>query len=412
MLSTFRAVAALSLAALTAACASGPETVEKAPPPSAETAQLIPKSGSGAGSGDRNLYVDRKTGLDVEILDYADLTGWADDDHGAALFAFRRSCAKIRALRSDAPIGGFAGGRADWLDVCHAADRLNPSAMRAFLEVGFTPVRLDPDNAGKATSYYEPIFRASRQPTDRYRHPIYRTPPEVEGGAEGYGVRSANGDLRPFATRGEIDAGALKGRGLEIAYLADPVDLFFLHIQGSGRLEYRDGSAERIGFAAKNGHPYASVAQAMVRRGWARPGQASADYIRAFYRQDPERGREALAANRSYIFFRPLDGLDDRAGPIGALGVQLTDGRSIAVDRDYTPLGAPVWVSTQGPELDGARLVVAQDTGSAIKGPQRIDYYWGSGADAGDRAGRVNQPATVAVLLPNALLARLTGAGS
>ncbi len=403
-----RSAGALAAVFLAAACATGPEVTDedRAPAPSVAGApQLTPKDDA---SG-RRLYVDRKTGLDVEILTYDDLPGWTLDDHAAALPAFRRSCAPI--LRGARP-GGFAGAAEDWRKTCAAASTLTPPAMRAFLEIGFTPVRLAPGTEGLATSYYEPVLDARRAPDGRFQHPVYRKPPELDGGAEGYGVRQPDGSLKPFLTRSEIDAGALAGRGLEIAYLADPVDLFFLHIQGSGLLRFRDGETLRVGFAAKNGHPYASVAEAMTARGWARPGQASADYIREFYRRDPARGREALAANKSYIFFTPLDGLEASAGPVGALGVQLTDGRSIAVDRAFVPLGAPVWLITEGGGLSTNRLVVAQDTGSAIKGPQRLDYFWGTGDEAGARAGRVKQPATLTMLLPNALLARLIGAGA
>ena len=227
-----------------------------------------------------------------------------------------------------------------------------------------------------------------------------------------YGIVK-NGRLVPYLTRKQVDEGALDGRGLELAYLDDPVDAFFLQIQGSGRLDWVEGGTARAGFAGKSGHPYKSVARAMIDKGWATASTASAGRIRTFVRDNPVQGRVLLQENPSFVFFRLIEGLDDDAGPVGALGAQLTAGRSVAVDRRFTPLGAPIWLEASGPEGPIRRLTVAQDVGSAILGAQRADYYWGSGDAAGALAGRMrDRDGRVTMLLPNELARRLVAPSS
>ncbi|MEL6978227.1 MAG: MltA domain-containing protein [Pseudomonadota bacterium] len=341
-----------------------------------------------------------------DVLSFDALAGWAEDDHGAALIAFQRSCARLKDLKRTSVLGAYAGRIDDWRPSCDAAATVNGDAARAFFELAFTPVRIRGDGSSKITAYYEPVIEARLQPSGRFQHPIYAKPPELGFRSGRYGVLR-DGRVAPFATRGEIQRGALDGRGLEIAYLADPVEVFFLHIQGSGQLRFGDGRTVRVGFAAKNGHPYRSAAQEMIRRGHATASTASQARISAFVAANPREGLDVLAANPSYIFFRELSGLDPNAGPVGALGVQLTAGRSIAVDRRYAPFAAPVWLESPGPDGPIRRLVIAQDTGSAIKGAQRADYFWGTGAKAGEKAGKVNHPGAITVLLPNATLQRL-----
>lgn len=358
-------------------------------------------------SAELQIYEAPNVPISFQRVPYSSLEGWREDDHGAALRAFRRSCKKLRKLRKTTILGGLASRIADWLPSCEAADEVSPGAARAFFELAFSPIRIAPNDTAKITSYYEPEINASRRPTGRFVHPIYAKPREVTFKNGKYGVVSG-GRTRPFLSRGDIYAGKLRGRGLEIAYLADPVELYYLQIQGSGRLRFPDGTSLRVGFAAKNGHPYKSAAQAMINRGLISRGRASEANISAYVAKNPRLGMEMLAANPSYIFFRELPALDPKAGPVGALGIQLTAGRSIAVDRRYNPLAAPVWLDAPAPGGRIRKLVVAQDTGSAIKGAQRADYFWGTGAEAGQAAGKVNYPGTLTVLLPTATVQRLT----
>jgi membrane-bound lytic murein transglycosylase A len=201
-------------------------------------------------------------------------------------------------------------------------------------------------------------------------------------------------------TRGELEEqDLLSGRGLELAYAADPVDVFFLQIQGSGRLRLTDGSLMRVGFAAKNGHDYSSVGQEMVRRGLYQPHQVSAQRIKAWVRANGEAGRQLLHHNKSFVFFREVSQVPAHLGPLGAMNRSITPRRTLAVDPTYTPLGAPVWIEKDGRD-PMRRLMVAQDTGSAIKGAQRADIFYGTGDAAGQKAGRVRDPGRMIVLLP------------
>lgn len=378
-----------------------------------DKADTVPYSHPSAGRAPApGRYVDSKTHASIDVVPHGDLSGWAEDDHLEALDAFLVTCDRIDALPDQSTLGGVGGAVADWRGPCEASRLVSVSQAREFFETWFTPMRIDAGDRGLVTAYFEPTLRASRTRSGAYQYPVYRTPSELERDGASYGRRMADGALSPYFSRGEIDAGALEGRGLEIAYLDDAVDNFFLHIQGSGRLTMLDGEAVRVGFAAKNGWPYRSVGQEMLRRNLAPDGDASADGIRRFYRADPVSGRALLAKNPSYIFFRELDGLDTTAGPVGAFGVQLVAGRSLAVDRRFTPFGAPVWLETDSPTGPIRKLMAAHDTGSAIVGSQRADYYWGSGDEAGRLAGRMKHPGALTVFLPNAVAQRVVGATS
>ena len=305
------------------------------------------------------------------VLSFDDLDGWAEDDHEAALAAFRETCPDLEGP--------------NWPGVCALAFDLPPGAARAFFEALFRPVVAE-DGAALLTGYYEPELMGSRRRTARFRVPLHRRPPEVPEG-------------RPWLTRREIErGGALRGRGLEIAWVEDPVDALFLGIQGSGRVRLEEGGTLRLGYGGFNGHARRSIGAEMVRRGILEPGGASAAAIRGWVREHPRRGRELLRHDPSYVFFREVTGLSDDRGPLGAMLRPVTAGRSAAVDPAHVPLGAPV-----GGE-DGAeplrRLMVAQDTGSAIRGPGRADLFYGTGAAAGRRAGRVRDPGRIVMLLP------------
>lgn len=309
----------------------------------------------------------------AQMLDFESLSGWRDDDHAAALETFLATCDLI-----DQP---------DWKPVCAlAADvpKDGPSA-RAFFELFFKPVKVGEPPA-LFTGYYEPELNGSPVRTPRFAWPIYRKPPEVRDGQQ-------------WHPRSVIESGILAGRGLEIAWLDDPVDVFFLHIQGSGRIRMPDGKIIRVGYAGRNGHAYRSIGHELVRRGIYSVDQVSAQVISAWVRRNPGAGQDLLNHNPSYVFFRKLADLPADKGPIGAMGRSITALRSLAVDPDYTQLGAPVWIEKAG----GAplrRLMVAQDTGGAIKGAQRADIFFGTGDQAGESAGTVKDAGRMVLLVP------------
>lgn len=307
---------------------------------------------------------------DTHTLSFAGIPGWAEDDHRAALAAFIASCPTV----SDPA----------WQAACAAAP--DETDARGFFERYFRPSLVGNGKPTLFTGYYEPEFVASPVPTARFAFPIYRTPPELRPGAVWF-------------DRATIESeGLLRGRGLELAWLADPVDVFFLQVQGSGRLLMPDGHVLRVGFAAKNGQPYRSVGMELVRRGLYQPSQVSAHTIRTWVDSNPEAGRQLLWTNPSFIFFQRVD-VPAALGPLGALHLPVTPGRSLAVDPAVVPLGAPVWVETSGnPPLH--RLMVAQDIGTAIKGPGRADVFIGSGFRAGEIAGRMHDDGRMIVLLP------------
>lgn len=306
----------------------------------------------------------------VTLLDFTDLPQWAQDDHAAALDAFLVTC------------GDMTGD--DWQALCSVAR--NTDDARSFFELFFRPVLIEDGEPALFTGYFEPELRGARNRYPGYDHPIYAVPEDLPQG-------------RPWFTRREIDQGALADRGLELAWLTDPVDLFFLQVQGSGRIRLDDGSLMRVGYGGFNGHTYSSVGRELVARGIFEPHQVSADVIRAWVARNPDEGRELLWTNKSYVFFREVSEVPPDRGPLGAMNRSVTAMRTVAVDPDYVPLGAPVWIETRGADpLD--RLMIAQDTGSAIKGAQRADIFVGTGREAGRRAGRMMDPGRLIVLLP------------
>lgn len=310
----------------------------------------------------------------AQVLTFDDLDGWAEDDHRAALIAFRETCPKL--------------DDADWRPLCRlAADAGDsPAAARQFFELFFRPVLVG-DPPALFTGYYEPELAGSPHRTPRFSTPIYARPPEVQDGVQ-------------WLSREQIEtSGALRGRGLEIAWIEDPVDAFFLQIQGSGRIRMTDGRVVRVGYAGRNGHPYRSVGQEMIRRGTHSPDQVSAQSISAWVRANPAQGRALLHHNPSYVFFRVLRDLPAEKGPIGAMGRPITTLRSVAIDPAFVPLGAPVWIEKEG-RNPIRRLMVAQDTGGAIKGAQRADIFYGTGPAAGEAAGTIKDGGRLVQLLP------------
>jgi membrane-bound lytic murein transglycosylase A len=364
-------------------------------------------------SGDRMI---------LEPAAFADLRGWREDAAEAAVPAFLRSCERLAALPDGAGLGQpWAGTAGDWKDACAAAARLprgNRGAARRFFETRFRPwaVRNHRNPFGLFTGYYEPLLRGSRKRYGRYTVPIYTRPPElvmVDLGrfrADLKGKRIAgrveDGSLVPFADRRQIEAGALAGRKLEIVWVDDPVDAFFLHVQGSGRVRLAEGGELRVGYAAQNGHPYTAIGRELIDRGEIEAGEVSLQSIRAWLAAHPGEARELMESNPSYVFFQEIAG----DGPLGAEGVPLTPGRSLAVDLAYLPLGVPLWLASGVPsprevEADRRlrRLMVAQDTGGAIRGVVRGDVFWGFGDEAEALAGRMKHRGRYWVLLPQAL---------
>ncbi|WP_412551331.1 murein transglycosylase A [Shimia sp. MIT910701] len=307
----------------------------------------------------------------MKILSFDDLDGWAADDHEAARQVFLNTCVDF-----DAP---------DWQTLCAAATGIEDA--RKFFELLFRPVLIEEkDKSALFTGYFEPELDGSLTPSGRYRFPVYKMPREAKGGQ--------------WLTRREIEtSGALQGRGLEIAWVDDSVELFFLQIQGSGRIRLPNGSYIRVGYGGANGHKYRSVGAELVRRGVYNAHQVSAQVIKNWVKRNPVDGAELLRHNDSFVFFREVNRVPAHKGPLGAMNRSITAMRSVAVDPKFTPLGAPVWV-----EKDGAgplrRLMIAQDTGSAIKGAQRADIFFGTGDEAGKAAGTLKDPGRMVVLLP------------
>lgn len=341
------------------------------------------------------------------------LPGWANDDHEAALTAFRRTCvaATARAPRSRA--SGVDG--ATLAQICEELALNPPVSARTFFEAYFTPHRIEA--AGLLTGYFEPQVAASFTRTEQYQHPIYARPAdlvELPGPANRYGIgedvtwgRQVASGYQAFPDRQSIMTGALEGQGLELAYLADPVDVFFIHIQGSARLAMTDGSVQRINFAGKSGHAYTPIGRTLVQQGAMELEDVTMDSLRGWLQAaQPEERQSVLATNRSYIFFTLNEDDAPDTGPTAAAGVPLTPGRSLAVDRHLHTFGTPVFVTSDdalpGDSEPLNRLMIAQDTGSAIVGPARGDIFVGSGDEAGRIAGQVNQPVSFTILVPRA----------
>jgi membrane-bound lytic murein transglycosylase A len=355
----------------------------------------------------------------LTTIDYTQIAGWRADDHALAFAAFLRSAHRIvetppKRRHPAVDLDALA-------DVARRAIGSGPAtadAARRFFEEHFRPARIDAD--GFVTGYYEPELTASPVRTGEFTVPLYRRPPDLIDIDDGnrpagwdlqirFGRRSDAG-IEPYFDRAAIDGGALAGQGLELAWLADPVDAYFVHIQGSARLRMAGGDMMRVAFDGKSGHAYTSIGRLAIERGYLSAAAADKAGLETWLRQNPQDGRDLMHQNHSHIFFRRTPQITPEEGPVGAAGVPLTGGRSLAVDRTLMTFHTPVWVDAAGvPDPDapaGAaathlrRLMIAQDTGSAIVGPARGDLFFGSGKEAGTRAGRVRQSATMTLLLP------------
>ena len=381
-------------ALLLSACAVQPESPVPAPkpvPPVTRPPVLIPTPAT--------AYPTLKP------VEWNTLAAWQGDTTSEAWGAFLLGCSTLKKQSA-------------WQAACNDAAALpapDDAAARAFFEQRFQlhqATQEDGSAEGLVTGYYEPLLKGDRVRTERARYPLYAVPADlvtvdlasVHPELKNLRLRGrlVGNKLVPYPTRKDIEAAAHGNgfKGKPIAWTEDPVDLFFLQIQGSGRIELPDGSHMRVGYADQNGHPYKSIGKLLVERGELKLEQASMQGIKNWGMQNPDKLPELLASNPSFVFFRELpNGL---SGPLGALGIPLTGGRSIAVDPRFIPLGAPVFLATTQPNstLPLNKLVMAQDTGGAIRGGVRADVFWGFGDAAGELAGRMKQRGMMWVLLP------------
>ena len=377
-------------------------------------------------------------GAAYKVVAHQTLPQWPQQNFSSSLRAFQLGCGRLKAQPA-------------WQNVCAQAAQTpaNDAAAKAFFEQYFTPWQVSGNGqlGGTITGYYEPVLHGDVKQTAKARFPIYGVPNDFvsvdlpanlrnskavvrvqqtgpnSGSINAAGAYSADlskfpisertralkgrfagGQFVPYYTRTQINGGALNGKAPILSYADDPVELFFLHIQGSGRLKTPSGQYVRLGFADKNEYPYVSIGRYMADKGYLPLGQTTMQGIKAYMQQNPQKLAEVLGQNPSYIFFRQLPGNDE--GPIGALGTPLLGGYAGAVDRHYITLGAPLFVATTHPVSNFAhnRLLMAQDTGSAIKGAVRVDYFWGYGDEAGNVAGKQKHTGYVWQLLPNGVL--------
>ncbi|BCR06114.1 membrane protein [Desulfuromonas versatilis] len=365
-----------------ASCTLAPEVAPPAPPP-----PPVPQ-----------VVVPALTPVPWELVD-----GWPDPEPGPALEAFLKSCQGLKS-------------RPQFQSACSAAKAVNvvdPGAVQRFFEQYFTPHQVrnvDGTGSGLITGYYVPELKGSRMPTARHKYPLYGLPDDLlvidlrsvypELGDYRLRGRVVGRKVVPYWDRTVIDGPQQPLAGKELFWVEDPVELFFLHIQGSGRISLPGGEKIMLNYADQNGHPYRSIGKLLLERGAMTRDQMSMQNIKEWARQNPESVAGLLGENPSYVFFRELD--PGVQVPPGALGVPLTPGRSLAVDPRTIPLGAPVFIATTWPGGGGPlrRLMAAQDTGGAIKGRVRADFFWGLGEEAGSYAGRTKQAGWLWVLLP------------
>jgi membrane-bound lytic murein transglycosylase A len=347
-------------------------------------------------------------------LDFESLAGWVDDDHQAAFCAFERSAQAIGAGRTE-PRPAQPAPPKLIANACAAlcADTKAERDARRFFETGFRPFRVVPENSrGFLTGYYEPCVPASRVETEEFRWPILARPtdlvtfgldpPRIGFPKDLTGARRlSDGSLVPYADRGQIEA----ERRNPIVWVRDAVEAFLIQVQGSAQVEFPDRSRARLAYDGRNGLPYASIGKILIEAGEIAEGAMSLASLKAWLRRDSAHGLEVMRRNRSFVFFKLVDDFDPELGPIAGAGVPLTPLRSIAVDRTVWAYGLLFWIDAELPWADETprsfrRLMIAQDTGSAIVGPARADLFFGSGDKAGARAGAIRHRAEFIVLLP------------
>jgi membrane-bound lytic murein transglycosylase A len=380
------------------------------------------------------LYESRGPGpLTLSSATFSDLPEWSTNDPRPAIAAFRRSCAAILQKPPSQKMGGegYAGTAGDWMAVCsHIPNAQTEEGARRWLEANFTPVLVaaGSDTNGLFTGYYEPELRGSETAHGDYREPVYARPDDlidVDLGdfrdalkGERIAGRVDGKRLVPYATRAEIDAQGLKHSRV-LFYAPDPVAVFFLHIQGSGRVKLDDGRALRVAYDGQNGQPYTPIGRSLIEQGAIDKEHMSMQAIRTWMLANPKMARAVMETDKSFVFFKTLPVGDPSLGADGAQGVPLTPGASLAVDPRVHAFGVPMFVTAQAPadnpdqgEVAFNRLLVAQDMGGAIRGAVRGDVYWGYGSHAESLAGRMKSEGKLYVLLPKALAARATKAQS
>ncbi len=415
-----RAVFAMMASLMLAGCAGTKPTPGPSGPsgssgtvgtsPSASTVQTIQPSRPPVVSPVRPGTVPATPSL-AKRFTFDSIPGWTEGDHAPVLASLKIACERIGDRAADQAIGGTVmngepifGRGSDWRPICDDAKRANSRRARAFFEQWFEPVSIN--GAGEAeaalfTAYFEPELRGSRIRGGPYQHPIYAKPSDLSA-------------RTPYFTRAQIQNGALAGKALELFWVDDPVEAFFLEIQGSGRVRLPNGQVARVGFAGKNGHSYKAIGRTLVEWNELALGQVSAQSIKDWIRANPARRDELLATNESYVFFieRPELAADPSLGPIGTFGQPLPAMRAIAVDRRHYALGIPFWIDFNSPVGPMQRLVIALDTGGAIKGAKRADFFFGSGNGPGEAAGKTNTRGRLIALAPTAALRRVFKAGS
>jgi peptidoglycan lytic transglycosylase A len=358
-----------------------------------------------------------------EPLEWQALDGWAGDDHAAAFATFLTSCRKLGGSRQlSAELARVSRGLREVCRRAEAAVPLDDGGARRFFETNFRPVRIVKlgDSQGFVTGYYEPVVAGSTVATAEFTAPLYRRPSDLvtpdsrtlgdDVALNGLKVGRLAGPGRvvPYYTRGEIEDGALKAEHLEICWLRNEVDVLFAQIQGSARIDLQNGSMLRVNYDGYNGWPYTPIGRVLIDRGYMTKDQVSMQHIREWASAHAGSASDVVRQNKSYVFFK-VTGLSSEDEPEGAEGVPLAPGRSIAVDRSLHAYGTPFFIDADLPIADGRaptkfqRLVIAQDTGSAIVGPARADIYFGAGRDAARIAGRIKSHAQIIMLLPRAL---------
>lgn len=366
----------------------------------------------------------QKEELTLRAVPYGQLDGWQRDDMRGSVRAFQRSCRAMVRRSDDRGVGPDArmGTIGQWRGACETAlaldaDTLRKDDARAFFQSDFTPylVGNGKTSEGLFTGYYEPELRGNLTRDGKYQTAIYLKPDDMvsvdlgEFSDELKGKklvgRLSGSSLKPYYDRAEIEGGALSGRDLEMVWVDDAVDAFFLQIQGSGRVVLPDDSVLRIGYAATNGQAYYAIGRELIERGALTRETVSLQTIRKWLHDNPDEADAVMNTNASFVFFQPLK-TDPDAGPLGSQGVALEPGRSLAVDRRFHAMGVPVWLETSDPmnaDRTFHRLMVAQDTGGAIRGPVRGDIFFGPGEDAALFAGHMNRTGQKFILLPKVI---------
>ena len=358
-------------------------------------------------------------------LSYRDLKNWSSDQQGQAFSAFKKSCRVFLAAPARQKIlpAGLGGRAGDWQSPCEAAQKtaekngdLTDIQARRFFEQNFSLLSYSDRPEGLFTGYFAPEYAGSSRRSEKYSYPLYAVPKDLkildlgkfDPSLQGRTITGEikNGEFVPYKDRENIDSGALKNKQLELVWLRNPADAFFMHIQGSGVILYANGTRRIFGYAGKNGRAYHSIGKFLIESGEISPQDMSMQSIRKWLQDNPAKARRLMWKNPSYIFFRPLA----ETAPVGSMNVALTSGRSLAIDPQYVPLGMPLWLDLKPATDHGKpiqRLVIAQDTGAAIKGRMRADIYWGVGDDAARLAGPMKEAGRYYFLVPKGLADRI-----